>query len=75
MRNRNNADALGAIASIVYHLYMIVGSLYGTFYLIVSTVEVYQFQGPITAMFWFCTIGPMVAALVGMFWPVAIWIN
>lgn len=75
MRERDNPNVLGSIALIVYYLYMIVGSLYSMFYLIVSTVEVYQFGGPIAAMFWFWTIGPLVATLAGMFWPIAIWVN
>jgi hypothetical protein len=74
MSNNNSSyEWAGLGLNIVVNLYTIIGALYSVVYQIASTMEVYRYNGPVAATFWFFTVGPLMAALAGTFWPVAVW--
>lgn len=52
--------------------YMIVGGVLSTVWLVSDTVAVYNEAGPVSGIFWFFTVGPLIAALKGILWPIII---
>ena len=60
------------IVSIMINLYMVIAWILGLLMLVTDTVQVYQEAGPVDGMFWFFTIGPIVATVKGVFWPLVI---
>lgn len=58
------------IASVLLNLYGFAAMVFTAWFTVVDTLAVYHAEGPVSGMFWFFTVGPLIAALKGALWPI-----
>ena len=72
MNGKDAKERVAMAISALFNLYMFTGYVLSLLFLVVDTLQVYQEAGPVTGMFWFFTIGPIVAMVKGALWPFAL---
>ena len=72
MNMKDPKEWVAMAASTLFNLYTIIGYVLSLLFLVVDTLQVYQEAGPVTGMFWFFTVGPIVAMVKGVLWPFAL---
>lgn len=57
------------VFEIIKFSYLIVMSISSIIFYVVDTMHIALVYGPVFGIFWFLTIGPIVASIKAIFWP------